>query len=316
MEIKDYICNPILKMGIGQLPQTYSLKLYLNISIIINTMKKLLFAFLPLMLLCACGLMKKSPEEEVRNYGKYFVEKLSANQLDSLINSYPDLAKADSIVPVQSDTIIVAETAPGQFDLTLEEGIVLKVSRDDDGNITVTESRGLFAFPADKVEIAKKTGMWTKSLNDADLADRMKDEEFFDYIKNSKEIRPNSLISIGKFINNGNGAGYYPVTNNTDVAISGNDYNFIVTQSYPTYIPGSMAIDEWVTKESEEKGRDLPPNGTEQFYSTTNRSFVAGELDPEKKLKGVKFNLSQEELQSRFASFTGNEYKEYLDSKK
>lgn len=150
-------------------------------------MKKLLFAFLPLMLLCACGVMKKSPEEEVRNYGKYFVEKLSANQLDSLINSYPDLAKADSIMPIQSDTIIVAETAPGLFDMTLADGIVLKVSRDDGGNITVTESRGLFAFPPDKVEIANKTGMWNKSLNDAQASERIHDEEFFKWLKKSNQ---------------------------------------------------------------------------------------------------------------------------------
>ena len=48
-------------------------------------------------LLASCG-KKTTPEEEVRNYGKYFVEKLNANQLDSLTASYPDISKADSIV--------------------------------------------------------------------------------------------------------------------------------------------------------------------------------------------------------------------------
>ena len=266
-------------------------------------------------LIVSCG-KKATPEEEVRNYGKYFVEKLNANQLDSLTASYPDISKADSIVPLQSDSIIVAEGAPGQFDVTLAEGITLKVNRSEDGNITVSGSKGLFAFPTDKVDIAKKAGMWNESLTDAQLADRMSDDAFFEYIKKSKDINPNTLISIGKFKNNGNGTGYYTITNNTNVAISGDDYNFIVTETYPTYVPDGWAIDEWVTKQIVEKGKDLPPNGTAKFSSEINHSYFAGELDPVKTIKGVKFNLSQEELKSYFAPFTGNEYQEYLDSKK
>ena len=136
------------------------------------------------MLLSSCdGGKKLTPEDEVRNYGKNFVEKLSANQLDSLTASYPDLVNAESLVPVQSDTILVAETAPGQFNVTLAEGITLKVNRSDDGNITVTESKGLFTFPDDKIELAKKTGMWDDNLSDDQLNDRLKDDDFFDYLK-------------------------------------------------------------------------------------------------------------------------------------
>ena len=125
------------------------------------------------------GGNKLTSEEEVRNYGKYFVEKLSANQLDSLKYTYPDLAVAESLVPVSSDTIVVIETNPGQYDGTLAKGITLKINRLEYGNITVTESKGLFAFPADKVDIAKKTGMITEATNELQKSQLLKNEKFF-----------------------------------------------------------------------------------------------------------------------------------------
>ena len=99
-----------------------------------------------------------TPEEEVRSYGKDFVAKLTAKQLDSLKASYPDIVTADSIATLKSDTILVSETAPEQYDITLAEGVVLKATRSQDGNIEVISSRGLFAFPSDKMEMARKTG--------------------------------------------------------------------------------------------------------------------------------------------------------------
>ena len=152
-------------------------------------MKKFLFYFnisiAFIGILYSCDSSKKqspkeniNPEEDVRNYGRYFIEKLSANQLDSLKASYTDIAKADSLVPFKSDTIMVVETSPGQYDMTLAEGISLKVIRSDDGNISVTESKGLFAFPTDKVDIAKKTGMWDENLSDTKINERLNDVDF------------------------------------------------------------------------------------------------------------------------------------------
>ena len=273
-------------------------------------MKKLLFAFVPLMMLGACGENKKAtPEEEVRNYGKYFIEKVSANQLDSLQASYPDIAKADSIVQIQSDTIIVAESAPGQYNMTLGEGIVLKVNRSDDGNIKVTESKGLFSFPEDKLDIAKKTGMWDDNLSDAQINERMKDEEFFKMIEKKSDINLNNIISSGKMVvtkdwpgvEYESGAGYFPLKNNTDIAISGTDYQVVIkTENVYTG-------ETWTFTEA---GKDLAPNGSAKI----NVQFRP-RSSPEK--ASIKFKISESDLKAKFSpNFTGKEYQEYLNSKK
>ena len=252
----------------------------------------------------SCGGGKKvTPEEEVRNYGKYFVEKLNANQLDSLKGSYPDIAKTDSIVPLRSDTIIVVESAQGKYDMTLAEGVVLKVNRAEDGKILVSESKGLFAFPADKVDIAKKTGMWDDNLSDVKLTERMDDKSFFDWVSKSKDIKSDEIIGLGKGVESTyERPGYATVVNKTDQPIKGTDYNVIY---YVLDFAGMEPIESTKTK----PGKDIPPHGSVRYeVFTFNRG---GE-----EVKGVKLTLSSEQIKERFASYTGNEYQEYLNSKK
>ena len=279
--------------------------------------KSLLFGIASLALTVgACGGRKGTQESEISDYGKYFIEKLAANQIDSIKDTYPDIVKSVSLVPVKSDTIIVVESEPGKFDVTLAEGITLKVNRSEEGQITVVESKGLFAFPEDKVKLAKKTGMWDDSLSDAQLAERMNDKDFFNWVKKNKTVNTSGIIQIGKFTRSG-GKGYYTLKNTTDVPISGSDYSISISSSYPVYDPEMPnAVDHWATKNSSESGKDLSPNGTAQVYSNIARTRVNDDAGPEKEIKGIKWKLSQEQMQEKFASFTGKEYQEYLDSKK
>lgn len=257
---------------------------------------------------------KVTSEEEVRNYGKYFVEKLTLQQFDSITPTYADITKADSIAPVKTDTISVVESTPGVFDVTLTEGVKLKVNRAEDGAISVAESKGLFIFPEEKMEIAKKTGMWEDNLNDVQLAERFKDEAFFKYIQNQINKNTSNLITIGKFVNNGNGTGYYPLKNNTNVPIKGSEYNLAILHSYPVFM--GHAVDYWAKKNIQEPGKDIEPGGVARYSCDLNSTFVGGELDPSKKIKGITWKLSPQQLQEKFASYTGQEYQEYLSSKK
>lgn len=269
------------------------------------------------LLIVSCGGEKKlTPDEEMRNYGKYFVEKLAANQLDSLTNIYPDIAKADSIAPLQSDTIMVVQTAPGQYDMTLAEGVVLKVNRSEEGNIAVTESKGLFAFPADKVDIAKKTGMWDDKLSDAKLNERMKDEGFFKHTASLMNFDKTKIISIGKAkphldeegIVYGFNDGSQTLTNLTDKTISGKDYSVKIKwyASWPCIDDDDPGFDQGYSAKA---GKDIPPHGTVTYK--LEQGFRENE-----QIVGISWKLSSEQLKEKFCSFTGNEYQEYLDSKK
>ncbi|MCH5236617.1 MAG: hypothetical protein J1E95_02320 [Muribaculaceae bacterium] len=276
-------------------------------------MKKLnsLWLFAIVLLITSCSEKKATPEEEVRNYGKYFVEKLAAAQLDSLTNTYPDIAKADSIFPIQSDTIIVVETTPGQYDLTLAEGISLQVNRTDDGKITVTESKGLFAFPDDKVEIAKKTGMWDDNLSDAQLNERMMDEEFFKYIQDQIKKKTSNILTVGKQVTPDPDMWdmyYYPIINSSNQQVDASDYEIIVWEGYTIWDEES---DKFLSGGGtrKEPGKTIPPHGKIKYDCVgTNHG---GEI-----VKGINWKLTSEQLQEKFASYTGNEYQEYLDSKK
>ena len=273
-------------------------------------MKKVLFAFLPIIMLCACGGnnntnredQKVNLEEEVRNYGKYFVEKLNANQLDSLKTSYPDISNADSIIPFKSDSIMVVETTPGHYTLTLAEGITLKLDRSEDGKITVSESKGLFAFPEDKVEVAKKTGIWDDKFSDAQLNERMKDEGFFQYIQNQIKKKTSNILSVKGDAELGVFNQY--IVNNTDQQISGSDYVILKEECW------RLDGGDYEHTNYTVPGRNIPPHGQIKI-----EGYVAP-MGNSESVVGVRMKLTPEQLQEKFASYTGNEYQEYLDSKK
>ena len=285
-------------------------------------MKKSLFVFiisivLGGLILTSCGGEKKlSPEEEVRNYGKYFVEKVNANQLDSVKSSYPDIVKADSLIPVQSDTIMVMESAPGQYDVTLAERITLKVTRSEDGNIAVTESKGLFAFPSDKIDIAKKTGMVRESMNDKEIIEIIEDSDYFEWLKNEHLNKQGYVIKItpGKMniisVPNAEaiiGKMNLTINNLSDRQVSGEAYN-IFYKSYECD-GGSDDSAETFTITRKHNGIDLEPKENRIITVSIPEAMKFYDF----KIKPVN---GKEELIKYKYEPTGKEYQEYLDSKK
>ena len=247
---------------------------------------------------------------EVTAFANDLAGKLSAGQLDSLKAAYPALAGAGAIVPLKGDSVtVVAASTPGQYDVTLAPGVTMSITRAADGSMTVNETRGLFSFPADRKEIAKKTGMWDDSLNDAQMAERMNDDAFFKKMNKQSSANTKNLISVGKMVITKEwpgievepGYGYFPLTNNSDIAIKGSDYNVVIKAS------NVYSGESWTYTES---GIDLAPKGSGRI----NVEFVP-RCNPEK--ASIKFKVSEKDLMSRTApAFTGNEYQEYLNSKK
>lgn len=243
-------------------------------------------------MISSCGGQK--PEDEVRSYSRYFIEKLSANQIDSIQSSYPDIVKADSIIPIQSDTIIVVKTADGDFNATLMDGVILKINRSEDGKLSVKESMGLFAFPNDKLMIAKGTGMVTDSLSDVEIQEKLADEDYFKYIQKEINEKKNNILKI-------NGG---TVTNNTDKTIDGSEYT--VTKAF--YVRGNY-FSRGGTSYSSIKGKTLQPG--ESMKVSLVQALMGMEY-----LSGIKWNIPDDEVLAKYSPLTGKEYQEYLDSKK
>lgn len=260
------------------------------------------------MLSTACDGKKASPEEEVRNYAKYFIQMVNQDAIDSLKITYPDLLKSDSIVKIVSDSVYVTETTPGNYDVRLAEVIKLNVSRSEDGRIIVIESTGLFAYPDDKLDLAKKTGLYTDSLNDVQLGERMKDDDFFKYLTDKSNKATSKILTIGKVNFMGDG-GYQSVINNTDQPIKGSDYTVVyIEEIRPSFVEaeeGYRGSVEYTTA----KGKDIPAHGRVNYEIEVGNHW-------DKTLHKINLKIPKEELARRFAPYTGNEYQEYLNSKK
>lgn len=253
---------------------------------------------------------------EVTAFANDFVAKLTAGQLDSLKASYPVLAGATDLVPVKGDSVLVlAATTPGEYDVTLSDGITMKISHSPDGSITINETRGLYSFPNDKKEIAMKTGMWDNSLNDAQLAERMNDDAFFKYIKTNKKVNSRNIIKIGEFHDNfvpqseddfrGTAVydGYQKLTNTTGSEIKGSDYSLVYHVA--SYWGGEVE-EEWTEVKP---GKTIPAHGSVKVDAAAG--YHGGSV-----VQKIKWKLSDAQLQEKFAPYTGNEYQEYLNSKK
>lgn len=276
--------------------------------------KNLFFLIISLVLggmfLTSCYRSKKlTPEEDVRNYGKYFVEKLNANQLDSLEASYPDILYADSIISLPQDTIMVVETAPGQFDVTLAPDVTLKVYRSDDGNISVAESRGLFAFPVDKIDLGNETGMFTSETSDKEISILIKDSAFYDWLEAKIKDKAKNSITLRKgpkrivYWEDAEGGDTYmkcTLTNTTDHFISGDDYYIAYTLYYAAGTEGDVR-----TLPDKHRGIDLAPGESKQIE-------LKGPM-------GLKFhNVRVVYINNSINQYTptGTEYQEYLNTKK
>lgn len=279
-------------------------------------MKKILHSgwfLLALGILVSCGdnANKSLPEDTVREYGKYFVEKLAANQLDSLKATFPDIINADSLISLQSDTVIVSESSPGIFEVILNPDVSLTVSLSEDGDIRVTDSYGLYKFDAEKMDLAKKTGMWNQSISDVKLNERLKDEGFINYLSKNRSVKNSDIISIGKMQDHSPDVEGYetlkqPLTNLTDQPIDGGDYDLVVKYYFPAdpfrgveFSEGKKLIE----------GINIPAR---------DKAYFEGEIraGQEYRVVDIEWKLSPEELQEKFAPYTGSEYQEYLNSKK
>lgn len=259
---------------------------------------------------CSSGGKSVSPEDEVRESVKHFVEMVSAGQLDSVKNIYPEIAMADSIAPVKSDSISVTETGKGSYDVAVAEGITVKITRSDDGAVKITESKGLFAYPAEKIEFAKNTGMWDAALSDVKLNERMKDEGFADFIKDKISSQTKNIITIGALSGSSFDTDYtQTLKNNSNVEIRPLDYVINVT-GVEYYWNEEYGVNEPREIRITKPGKAISPNGSAKVSFPTYYGSPSGEI------KGITWKISDEEKARRFAKFTGKEYQEYIDSKK
>lgn len=260
--------------------------------------------------LTGCG----GNEAKIKAFAEDFGAKASNNQIDSLKLVYPTM-RADSVaLTFNADSISVTKAAePGTFVINYGNGVIVNVAESEDGNVTVTSSKGLYAFPKEKKEIATKTGMIDETLVDNEIATRMKDEDFFIWLNKKIADTSQSIISltaskskIGACYGEGNYAVSMSVklTNNSNSDIKGSDYDILYTKVYSGEESNNWRNTYGSGKQS---GVDLKAGET--------RSVKLSAIHLESITKPtIVWNVNPSTLISP-SFFTGNEYQDYLKNK-
>ena len=251
---------------------------------------------------------------------KQFMADLSAsiekNDKTAIEKIYPDAAKADSLaLAFDAEKAQMETNDDGSIKIELGEGKDITVIKNEgDDGMKVKSSHGVFAYPADRLDLAKKTGQWKDGLNDMEQAERMNDTLFVKYLndKIAGAIIENlkSKVKVTKSIANYNmdnlqATGVVVVSNQSDRQLEGNEYMvtaklYEVTGFYHTkgYI-GSRTL----------TGKVIPANG--QVTYSFSYSLGAWPVDP---VCTISINPRIENVMEDYQP-TGKEYEEYLSQK-
>lgn len=254
-------------------------------------MKKFFYlaSLISLFFIASC---KENKEQKVQAFSDKFVGYVNANQIDSIMIVYPT-ANFDSIASLPPDSVQITGLE-GVYHIDFGSGQWIDVKENEDGSLIVEKSKGLAAFPADKVEMAKKTGMWDDNLNDNEMSAKIADEDFFNYIADTVKKGKSKLLAIKGGT----------VTNISNQTIDGKDFKVIKA----FYIRGN-AFSRPSTTYSYLSGRSLKPGESMRFP-------LVEALMGREYLSGIKWQIPDEELTTKYIPFTGKEYQDYLDSKK
>lgn len=272
-------------------------------------MKKLfiLVPMLALMLFTSCD-----KNAEVKQFITDLSAAIDAKDKAAIAKMYPDAAKAElQTLKFNADSIEIAETdKPEVLNITLGN-VKLVVEKAEDGTFTVKSSQGLFALPKEKVDFAKKTGMWEEGMDDAALAERLKDEDFqkylvdkfIEYVAKHFKVSNTRIVKEGQFALDEYIWGI-TVANNTDFKIDAADYKIYVKTGY--IYPG-MNTEDYST--STHQGQEIQPGGTITVNETTTGHGWVEKAYIDK-------TINDQEFFNKYFKATGNEYKEYIESKK
>lgn len=224
------------------------------------------------MALCALLLVGcDSHKKDVKNLANEIGRQASKNMIDSVAAKYPQAAFADSLaLAFHPDSIEVSKSdQEGIYDVRFNSKASMKVKVADDGSLSVTESKGLFYYPAEKIAFAKKVGAFKDEISDAELAkkminvDNMSSSLFKEYV----ESRKNAIKNLGFTVTReimfmmDTGEGYFTLKNTTDKPISADEYEITWSNEY---------IGFGIEKSSNSIGKgnkDIPANGTVRIYS-------------------------------------------------
>ena len=300
-----------------------------------NTKKYLLIALLVAVIVGGgyWWYSQSGDKQEALQLVEQFAKAIEADDWQTVCQLYPNAEKAAALdISFNNDSVVVTHQKDNDtIDVRLSYKQSLRIVKDDNGQMHVVSSKGLFSYPSDQIDFALKTGWIYASLDDVECAERLNEKGFVSWIEKKAIAAMQSKVKvIQSSVKRGENVGSWG-THSADV------YNYEVVLenmnncdiAADTYIVGVVVKGydfTWWADEGETKspysesgnsltGKMIPGKGT-VTYSWVGEEYGGAHSGriPEKLECNVIFNPSKEVAIAAYEP-TGKEFSEYLDRK-
>jgi len=289
------------------------------------------------MVLAGCNAQgEQDKEAAVKQFAANFAQAWAGGDSTAIRQVFPDVVLPDSFaLPFATDSAglsaekikveAIADStqqadAPAMYKVTLADTLSLIVKQVNDTTFSVTDSYGLFSYPAEKLSFAKKTGWVEEGMSDKQMQERFKDVDFPKSLGEKALAQLKSKVSAGRpkagksVTTGGDGnfeSGYtannVPIKNDMDVALDGKDYYISATK-----LNRGMAVKDKV------QGVTILAHQSGNVVVKASYSFNqwGGGYEEFLQSANLVFNVTPEKAVEKYFVPTGGEYKAYLESKK
>ena len=257
-------------------------------------MKKIYYVFL----FASAVLFASCTEYKVKKMSKQLVVALNENDSTTIADIYPNSRIAKAFADnLEYDSLSVEEIADTMI-VHINNGKAFYVAKNDDGDLKVVDSRGVFVFSERMLDIGEQTGWVSPTMSDMEKAEQFADSVFVHYLADkthrdilSSFVELNVLLDFS-YKEYDNKLRWNILVRNSSYSLLGSDYNFIVdvTPALSITVPG-IDLDE----------EDLN-------YRITKFKTEIAEFSPKVR---VEFTISDEELLRKYGWFGFSDEKEY-----
>lgn len=258
-------------------------------------------------------------DEQVNDFLTQLQAAQQSGDIDRIAQLYPAAAEADSLViNFNPETIKTTHANGDTLIVTLGEGIDLALVKGENGALQGVSSHGLFAYPADQLQFAQKTGQFNASLNDVENAQRMGDTLFVKYL--TSKISENVIVDLKAKVtivksvcykydwDNFKGLCTVVISNQSSRQIEGNEYE-VKADLYDISGDAAFGGSRVYCGSRKLTGKPIPANNQVSYSFSYN---VGGyPLDP---VSTISIHPNLMNLLSDYQP-TGHEYEEYLKNK-
>ena len=272
-------------------------------------------------------------KQKVLQFVEQFAKAIEAGDRKTICQLYPDAVKAEDLdVSFLKDSVVVSQQSGNDtIDVKLSYKQSLRIVKDDNKQMRIVSSKGLFSFLSDQMDFAMKTGWINASLDDVECADRLNEKDFVSWIEKKAIAAMQSKVKvIQSSVKRGENVGSWGSQSadvyNYEVVLENMNNCDIAADAYIVGIVVKGYDFTWWADEGETKepysesgnsltGKNIPSKGTVTYaWVSEEYGGAHGGRVPEELECNIIFDPS---LADAFAAYelTGNEYSEYIEWK-